>query len=120
MTDPAIPSPGEIPPGAGDDRFAGRFEVKDGVRRHVARGTIINAGFLVGLTALGFLKGFLVAAFLTAEDYGLWGILVISIATLAVLSERHRRRSTSSRTRRSRRRPSRRRSRSSWGSAGSP
>jgi PST family polysaccharide transporter len=87
MTDPVIPTPGEIPAAAADERFAGRFEVKDGVRRHVARGTIINAGFLVGLSTLGFLKGFLVAAFLTAEDYGLWGILVISVTTLAWLSQ---------------------------------
>ena len=87
MSDPIIPRPGDDSSPVAGDRFGGRFEVKDGVRRHVARGTIINAAFLVGLSSLGFLKGFLVAAFLTAEDYGLWGILVISVGTLAWLAQ---------------------------------
>ena len=87
MPDANVPTPPDLAPIGTDDRFAGRFEIKDGVRRHVARGTIINAAFLVGLSLLGFLKGFLVAAFLTAADYGLWGILVISVGTLAWLAQ---------------------------------
>jgi len=48
---------------------------------------MVNAGFEVGLHALSFLKGFLIAAFLTRTEYGLWGILVITIGTLTWLKE---------------------------------
>ena len=53
-----------------------------GLRRHVARGTLINTGFLVGLSTLGLVRGFLLAGFLTAADFGVWGILVVSLGTL--------------------------------------
>ena len=39
---------------------------------------MINAVFLVGLSGLGLLRGFVLAAFLTAAEYGVWGILVVS------------------------------------------
>jgi len=52
------------------------------LRQHAARGTILNAAFLVGLTTLGLLKGFIVAKFLTPDDYGVWGILVVGLGTL--------------------------------------
>jgi O-antigen/teichoic acid export membrane protein len=52
------------------------------LREHTARGTIVNAGFLVALTTLGLLKGFVVAAFLSRADYGIWGILVVGLGTL--------------------------------------
>ena len=87
MPEPIISTPDEVAPTTADPRFAGRFEIRDGVRRHVARGTLINAAFLIGLTGLGFLKGFLVAAFLTTEEYGFWGVLVISVGTLAWLAQ---------------------------------
>jgi O-antigen/teichoic acid export membrane protein len=41
----------------------------------------------VGLTTLGFLKGFLVAAFLTVDDFGIWGVLVVVLGTLAWLKQ---------------------------------
>ncbi len=63
----------------------GRFAVQDGIRRTVARGTIVNTVFLVSVTILGFLKGFLVAGFLTVAEYGLWGIIAISVGTLSWL-----------------------------------
>jgi O-antigen/teichoic acid export membrane protein len=52
------------------------------LRQHAARGTVLNTAFLVGLTTLGLLKGFIVAAFLTRQDYGIWGILVVGLGTL--------------------------------------
>lgn len=55
------------------------------LRRHTARGTIINAGFLIAVTTLGLLRGFVVAAFLTRADYGIWGILLIGLGTLTWL-----------------------------------
>src|SRR5882672_7325603 len=58
-----------------------------GLRVRAARGTVITAAFEVGLQALGFLKGFVIAAFLTQSEYGIWGILVITIGTLTWLKE---------------------------------
>ncbi len=52
-----------------------------------ARGTIVNAVFLTALSALGLVRGFVIARFLTQEDYGLWGVLVISLGTLLWLKQ---------------------------------
>jgi O-antigen/teichoic acid export membrane protein len=57
------------------------------LRRRVARGTLVNAVFNIGLQLLGFMKGFIVAGFLTATQYGLWGLLVISLGTLLWLAQ---------------------------------
>lgn len=77
-----------MPIGADPDatvEVAGRFSARGGIRRTVARGTIINTLFLVAVTIVGFLKGFLVAGFLTVEEYGLWAIIAVSISTLTWL-----------------------------------
>lgn len=58
-----------------------------GLRRRVARGTIVNAAFTVGLQSLAVLKGFLVAVFLTPAEYGVWTILLISLGTLLWLRQ---------------------------------
>jgi PST family polysaccharide transporter len=82
-TEPAPPAPQE------DPRQKGRFTLKAGttLRQHAARGTIVNAVFNSGITILGFLKGFILAAFLAPSDYGIWGILLISLGTLAWLKQ---------------------------------
>lgn len=53
-----------------------------GLRRHTARGTLINTGFRVGLAALTFLQQLIVAAFLTEGQFGTWGI-VLAVLLLA-------------------------------------
>ncbi len=58
-----------------------------GLRHHAARGTIVNGAFTVALGALGLARGFIVAGFLTAEDYGLWGIIVVAFGTLSWLKQ---------------------------------
>ena len=66
----------------------GRFDLRDeGLRRHTARGTIVNAVYLIGVSSLGLVRGFVVAAYLTASDYGIWGILVVGLGTLIWLKE---------------------------------
>ncbi|MDQ4047784.1 MAG: oligosaccharide flippase family protein [Actinomycetota bacterium] len=71
-----------------EDLYAGRIPLKAGtLRQRTARGTVINAAFLTGLSFLGLLKAFVVAAFLTPDDYGIWGILLAGIVTLSFLSE---------------------------------
>ena len=57
----------------------------EGLRARAARGTLLNAGFSAGFSFLGFLKGFVVAAFLTVGDYGVWGLLAVSLSTLLPL-----------------------------------
>src|SRR5947207_5157600 len=57
------------------------------LRRHTARGTLINSGFQLGLTALGTFQRLAVAAWLTRAEYGLWGILIATLITLSVLKQ---------------------------------
>jgi O-antigen/teichoic acid export membrane protein len=54
--------------------------VTAGSRRALAaRGTLINGGFLVGLSVIGLIKGVVVAALLTTTAYGTWGVLVTAV-----------------------------------------
>ncbi|HEX6388307.1 MAG TPA: oligosaccharide flippase family protein [Solirubrobacteraceae bacterium] len=63
-----------------------RFDLGDRtLREHAARGTIINAVFTIGLSLLGFLRGFVLAGLLAPDDYGIWGIILISLGTLGWL-----------------------------------
>jgi O-antigen/teichoic acid export membrane protein len=64
-------------------RFATRSALQGrSLRRHTARGTIINGAFLVGLNTLGLMRGFLLAGFLATDDYGVWGVLSVAVAGL--------------------------------------
>ena len=65
-----------------------RFDLRGrSLRQHAARGTLINTAFLAGLSLLGLLKGFLLAGFLSADDYGVWGVLVVSLGTVVWLKQ---------------------------------
>lgn len=55
------------------------------LRSYAARGVLINSGFDLGLSGLGLLRGFVLAALLTRADYGFWGVLVVSLGLLAQL-----------------------------------
>lgn len=57
------------------------------LRQHAARGSIVNALFQVTIMTLGTLKGVAVAAFLTPSEYGVWGILLISLTTITWLKQ---------------------------------
>jgi PST family polysaccharide transporter len=82
-TEPAPPAPLD------EASREGRFTLRAGttLRQHAARGTVVNAIFNSTITILGFLKGFVLAAFLAPSDYGVWGILLISLGTLAWLKQ---------------------------------
>lgn len=58
-----------------------------GLRRVAARGSVVNAVFLVAISLLGLVKGFVVAGFLSRRDYGLWGLLAVSLASLGLLKQ---------------------------------
>lgn len=60
-----------------DDRLRGIVHV----RSHVARGMLINSGFQLGLVGISALRGVVVAAFLTSYDYGVWGLVAITLWT---------------------------------------
>ncbi len=68
----------------GDDA---RYSGPDGLRRATARGSVIYGLFNVALIVLGLIKGFLVAGFLTPVDYGIWGLLAVSLGTLLWLTQ---------------------------------
>ena|SRR5437588_217666 len=70
-----------------EDPFPRRFQFSGSLRTRVARGTLINTAFTVGIGLLGLLKGFILAGFLSPADYGLWGILIVSLSTLLWLKQ---------------------------------
>jgi PST family polysaccharide transporter/lipopolysaccharide exporter len=57
------------------------------LRVRTARGTIINAAFRAGLAVLGLINRVAVAAFLTREEFGLWGIMLATLFTLFWLKQ---------------------------------
>lgn len=57
------------------------------LRRIAARGSLINAAFLVGVATLGAIEGVVVARFLTRHDYGVWGLLIASLSSLGMLKQ---------------------------------
>ena len=75
--------------GAPPDAIAGR-QIDTGdrsMREHAARGTLINSAFQVGLAGIGFVNRILVAAFLTREELGTWGLILITLVTLSWLKQ---------------------------------
>lgn len=84
---PAVPlaDGGHAPPL--DSSSARRFGISGSLREHVARGTLINTAFLIGLSGLGLVRSFVLAALLTRADYGLWGVLAVSLGTLVWLKD---------------------------------
>lgn len=58
-----------------------------GLRQHAARGALVNTAFMVGLSLLGFVRGFALAHFLSRADYGVWGVLVVSLGTIVWLKQ---------------------------------
>jgi O-antigen/teichoic acid export membrane protein len=57
----------------------------ESMRVRTARGTVINAAFQIGLSGLNLLRRLSVAAFLTTEEYGIWGIVISALITLTWL-----------------------------------
>src|SRR5947209_2831184 len=51
------------------------------LRRHLARGMLTNGTFDLGLIALTAIRGFAVAVFVTRVDYGLWGLVGLTLWT---------------------------------------
>jgi O-antigen/teichoic acid export membrane protein len=79
-----LTEPRPAPP---DDSRRRRFGFTGSLRERAARGTLINTAFMIALSALGLVKGFILAGFVSRADYGLWGILVVSLGTLVWLKQ---------------------------------
>lgn len=84
MSETTLPTPPVVPAGG---PAAPVIAPAEGLRARAARGTLINAAFLAALTSLGLLKGFAVAGFLSRRDFGVWGVLVITLGTLGWLKQ---------------------------------
>jgi O-antigen/teichoic acid export membrane protein len=87
MSELPTPTPTQgLDPAPPDTRLAGRVELASGdLRQRTARGTIVNGLFLVGLNFLGLLRGFIVAGLVSTSDYGVWGILAMTLAAFLLL-----------------------------------
>src|SRR5437667_9613817 len=48
---------------------------------------MVNTAFMVVLSALSLVRGFALAHYLTREDYGVWGLLAVSLGTLLWLKQ---------------------------------
>jgi O-antigen/teichoic acid export membrane protein len=75
---------------AGDAEARRRAEIEggeSGLRGRAARGTILNSGFMIGLFGLGMLQRLVVAAFLTREEFGIWGIVLTTLLALSFLKQ---------------------------------
>jgi polysaccharide transporter, PST family len=57
------------------------------LREHAARGSVVNAAFLIALSSLGLVRGFILAGLLTPQDYGIWGLLVVALGTVMYLKQ---------------------------------
>jgi PST family polysaccharide transporter len=82
----AVASTSEQPSEAAAPDSSRRIDTKGlSLRAFAAKGVIVNTAFDVGITLLNLVRGFILAALLTASDYGVWGVLVVSIGVLARL-----------------------------------
>lgn len=72
---PRLPDPSRIDPSTGS------------LRRHAARGTIVNSVFNTGLYGLGTLQRVLVATWLTRTQFGFWGVLVAALVGLTWIKQ---------------------------------
>jgi O-antigen/teichoic acid export membrane protein len=60
---------------------------EEGFRARTARGVLIVSGFRIGLAGLNLSRTVVLAAFLTRAEYGLWGLIVSTLITLAFLKQ---------------------------------
>src|SRR3954462_3293737 len=89
MADNALPAGSDVRDDIPEDQsIEERIDLQGrSLRQQTARGTLINSAFQVGLALLGFLRRFALAAFLTREEFGIWGILITTLITLTWLKE---------------------------------
>jgi PST family polysaccharide transporter len=81
----------EEPLAAGEDALEGqagaRLELQGNLREKATRGVLVNAGFQAGYAILNVLQRFVVAAFLTTVEFGIWGLVLTTLITLSFLKQ---------------------------------
>jgi O-antigen/teichoic acid export membrane protein len=86
--EPPALSPGVDETAPALEPYGNRFDLRGrGLRGHAARGVIVNSAFQVGLVGLGLVRNIGVAAFLTAAEFGFWGLIVTILLTLIWLKQ---------------------------------
>ena len=86
--EPPALSPGVDETAPALEPYGNRFDLRGrGLRGHAARGVIVNSAFQVGLVGLGLVRNIGVAAFLTAAEFGFWGLIVTILLTLVWLKQ---------------------------------
>lgn len=59
----------------------------EGLRQRAARGVVVNAAATVAISVVTLVRGFVLAAFLTATDYGIWGTVLVVLMLLLLLKQ---------------------------------
>src|SRR5436190_830149 len=87
--DGSVPGDGmETGEAAGIEALAGEAMTGGvGLRGRVARGVIVNSAFQIGLAGLGLFRTVAIAGFLTASEFGLWGLIITTVMTLSWLKQ---------------------------------
>src|SRR5215208_6614527 len=91
-TKPALAASEANPPdeagellGVDDDRFAAVGQ--RGLRAHTAQGAIVTSTFNIGYAGLGMVQRIAVAAYLSASEFGFWGLIVTALVTISWLKQ---------------------------------
>ena len=61
--------------------------LESGLRHHAARGTIVNAAFQIGFAGLSLARRLVVAAFLTASEFGVWGAILATLFLVGFIKD---------------------------------
>jgi O-antigen/teichoic acid export membrane protein len=56
-------------------------------RTRAAKGVLVNGVYLVGLNFLNLIKGFAAAGIVATDDYGIWGILSVTLVAMLWLKD---------------------------------
>jgi O-antigen/teichoic acid export membrane protein len=65
--------------------YEGRFGPTADLRRLTGGAAVVNGVYQLGLAAVALLRGLAVAAFVTREEYGLWGLVGLALWTALAL-----------------------------------
>jgi O-antigen/teichoic acid export membrane protein len=60
-------------------------EAPNGLRRHAARGVLINSVFMVGIAGLALVQRLIVSRLLSPAQYGLWSVVLLAVLTVLFL-----------------------------------
>lgn len=77
MNSAEVDSPRLDPVAADEDRLRGITDL----RRHAARGTLVNGAYQAALVGVSGVRGLVAAAFMSRYEYGVWGLVGLTLWT---------------------------------------